>query len=65
MCSDGTIFSRFMWFSFTSVGAVTTCIIIMSLWEKFQTNPTITGNFIILKFCFISSNETCIRDKCF
>lgn len=34
---------RFMWFSFTAVGAVTTCIIIVSLWEKFQTNPTITG----------------------
>ncbi|KAI8428834.1 hypothetical protein MSG28_007489 [Choristoneura fumiferana] len=32
-----------MWFSFTAVGAVTTCIIIVSLWEKFQTNPTITG----------------------
>ncbi|KAI5631548.1 amiloride-sensitive sodium channel domain-containing protein [Phthorimaea operculella] len=34
---------KFMWFSFTAVGAVTTCIIIVSLWEKFQTNPTITG----------------------
>ncbi|XP_077287685.1 sodium channel protein Nach-like [Arctopsyche grandis] len=34
---------RFMWFCFTSVGAVATCIIIVSLWEKFQTNPTITG----------------------
>ncbi|XP_041976407.1 sodium channel protein Nach-like isoform X6 [Aricia agestis] len=32
-----------MWFSFTAVGAVATCIIIVSLWEKFQTNPTITG----------------------
>ncbi|XP_046960505.1 sodium channel protein Nach-like isoform X2 [Vanessa cardui] len=34
---------KFMWFSFTSIGAVATCIIIVSLWEKFQTNPTITG----------------------
>ncbi|KAL0892231.1 hypothetical protein ABMA27_015417 [Loxostege sticticalis] len=34
---------KLMWFSFTAVGAVTTCIIIISLWEKFQTNPTITG----------------------
>lgn len=38
----GLIF-RFMWFCFTSIGAVATCIIIVSLWEKFQTNPTITG----------------------
>lgn len=35
-----------MWFSFTAVGAVTTCIIIVSLWEKFQTNPTITGKYL-------------------
>ncbi|CAH0727769.1 unnamed protein product, partial [Brenthis ino] len=34
---------KFMWFSFTAIGAVATCIIIVSLWEKFQTNPTITG----------------------
>ncbi|XP_055838345.1 sodium channel protein Nach [Episyrphus balteatus] len=34
---------KFMWFCFTAVGAVTALIIIMSLWEKFQTNPTITG----------------------
>lgn len=34
---------RFMWFCFTSVGAVSALIIIFSLWEKFQTNPTITG----------------------
>ncbi|XP_049782021.1 sodium channel protein Nach-like [Schistocerca cancellata] len=34
---------RFMWFCFTSVGAIATLIIIVSLWEKFQTNPTITG----------------------
>ncbi|GLH12605.1 uncharacterized protein GBIM_17321 [Gryllus bimaculatus] len=34
---------RFMWFCFTSIGGVATLIIIASLWEKFQTNPTITG----------------------
>ncbi|XP_034660727.1 sodium channel protein Nach [Drosophila subobscura] len=34
---------KFMWFCFTSIGAVTALVIIMSLWEKFQTNPTITG----------------------
>ncbi|XP_050430662.1 sodium channel protein Nach-like isoform X2 [Adelges cooleyi] len=32
-----------MWFSFLSVGIVITSIIIVSLWEKFQTSPTITG----------------------
>jgi amiloride-sensitive sodium channel len=32
-----------MWFCFISVGGVVTLIIIVSLWEKFQTNPTITG----------------------
>lgn len=34
---------RFMWFCFTAIGAVAAFIIIVSLWEKFQTNPTITG----------------------
>lgn len=37
------IFFRFLWFCCTSVGATVTLIIIVSLWEKFQTNPTITG----------------------
>jgi len=37
------ILHRFMWFSFLSVGIVVTSIIIISLWEKFQTSPTITG----------------------
>lgn len=32
-----------MWFCFTATGAVAALIIIVSLWEKFQTNPTITG----------------------
>lgn len=34
---------RFMWFCFVSTGAVAAFVIISSLWEKFQTNPTITG----------------------
>lgn len=37
-------FCRFMWFCFTVTGGVSALIIIVSLWEKFQTNPTITGN---------------------
>ncbi|PNF31312.1 hypothetical protein B7P43_G11545 [Cryptotermes secundus] len=36
-------YEKFMWFCFTSVGGVVSLIIIASLWEKFQTNPTITG----------------------
>ncbi|KAJ1532259.1 hypothetical protein ONE63_000875 [Megalurothrips usitatus] len=34
---------KFMWFCTTSVGLVAALVIIVSLWEKFQTNPTITG----------------------
>lgn len=34
---------RFMWFCFTTIGFISALIIIVSLWEKFQTNPTITG----------------------
>lgn len=34
---------KFMWFCLVSVGAVAAFVIIGSLWEKFQTNPTITG----------------------
>ncbi|XP_037884233.1 sodium channel protein Nach [Glossina fuscipes] len=34
---------KFMWFCFTAIGTVIALVIIMSLWEKFQTNPTITG----------------------
>ncbi|BES90504.1 pickpocket 23 short form [Nesidiocoris tenuis] len=37
------IYEKLMWFSFVSIGAIVTLIIILSLWEKFQTNPTITG----------------------
>ena len=32
-----------MWFSCVAIGAVATAVIIVSLWDKFQTNPTITG----------------------
>lgn len=35
---------KFMWFCFVSIGLVAAFVIIGSLWEKFQTNPTITGN---------------------
>lgn len=34
---------RFMWFCLTTIGTIVTLIIIVSLWDKFQTNPTITG----------------------
>ncbi|XP_057661229.1 pickpocket protein 28-like [Diorhabda carinulata] len=34
---------RFMWVIWITAGLVTTIIIIVNLWEKFQTNPTITG----------------------
>lgn len=34
---------KFMWFCFVSIGVVAAFVIIGSLWEKFQTNPTITG----------------------
>lgn len=37
------IFERLMWFIFTASGAIAAFIIIVNLWEKFQTNPTITG----------------------
>lgn len=32
-----------MWFCFVLIGVVSAIVIIFSLWEKFQTNPTITG----------------------
>ncbi|KAE8738754.1 hypothetical protein FOCC_FOCC015764 [Frankliniella occidentalis] len=34
---------KFMWFCTTVLGLVAALVIIVSLWEKFQTNPTITG----------------------
>ncbi|KAF2898253.1 hypothetical protein ILUMI_07924 [Ignelater luminosus] len=62
-----------MWFCCISVGAVATMVIIVSLWEKFQTNPTITGldtdfhnwdvPFPALTLCpSIPSNITVIQD---
>ncbi|XP_052863169.1 sodium channel protein Nach-like [Anopheles cruzii] len=36
-------FERFMWFCFVTFGFIAAVVIIFSLWEKFQTNPTITG----------------------
>lgn len=32
-----------MWFTCVTMGTVATCVVILSLWDKFQTNPTITG----------------------
>lgn len=32
-----------MWFCFIVTGVISAIIIIVSLWDKFQTNPTITG----------------------
>lgn len=37
---------KFMWFCCVAIGAIAAFVIIDSLWEKFQTNPTITGEFI-------------------
>ncbi|XP_055611970.1 sodium channel protein Nach-like [Uranotaenia lowii] len=34
---------KFCWFALVNTSAVTTLIIIFNLWQKFQTNPTITG----------------------
>lgn len=34
---------KFMWFCCLAIGAVAAFVIIDSLWDKFQTNPTITG----------------------
>ncbi|XP_044755808.1 sodium channel protein Nach-like [Coccinella septempunctata] len=44
IAEDGRpFFEKFMWFICVMVGLITSIIIIFSLWEKFQTNPTITG----------------------
>ncbi|XP_068081669.1 sodium channel protein Nach [Anabrus simplex] len=40
---DRTFCEKFLWFSCTTIGGVACLIIIMSLWDKFQNNPTITG----------------------
>lgn len=34
---------RGIWFCLTAIGFIAALVIIVSLWEKFQTNPTITG----------------------
>lgn len=34
---------RLMWFCLTATGFIAALVIIINLWEKFQTNPTITG----------------------
>ncbi|XP_034240067.1 sodium channel protein Nach-like [Thrips palmi] len=36
-------YEKFMWFCTTSIGTVAALVIIASLWQKFQTKPTITG----------------------
>lgn len=37
------LLSRFMWFVCVVVAAITLICIILSVWAKFQTSPTITG----------------------
>lgn len=34
---------RVLWFCLTAIGFISALVIIVNLWEKFQTNPTITG----------------------
>lgn len=34
---------RVLWFCLTASGFISALVIIVNLWEKFQTNPTITG----------------------
>ncbi|KAK7603514.1 hypothetical protein V9T40_003513 [Parthenolecanium corni] len=34
---------KFLWFGFVFIGLLITFVIMSSLWEKFQTSPTITG----------------------
>lgn len=46
---------RLMWFTFTMTGFIAALVIIVSLWEKFQTNPTITGEF---KFLILRTHLT-------
>lgn len=41
--TDRPVFERLMWFCFTVIGLICAFVIIVNLWEKFQTNPTITG----------------------
>lgn len=39
---------KLMWFCCVAIGAVAAFVIIGSLWEKFQTNPTITGIVLVI-----------------
>lgn len=48
--SDRPFGERLMWFCFTAIGFISALVIIVSLWEKFQTNPTITG-----KLCHLTA----------
>lgn len=43
------VVERLMWFCFTVIGLICALVIIVSLWEKFQTNPTITGVLALFK----------------
>jgi acid-sensing ion channel, other len=62
IAENGRKFSeKFMWFCCVAIGAVAAFVIIDSLWEKFQTNPTITGNAwlnsIQIYWTIIGSND--------
>ncbi len=55
-----------MWFCLVSVGAVAAFVIIGSLWEKFQTNPTITGmnsNFSFNNLLLFPGSDLWIVDE--
>lgn len=41
--SNRPFVERLMWFCLTATGFIAASVIIVDLWEKFQTNPTITG----------------------
>lgn len=45
---DRPFFEKFMWFCLVSIGGIAAFVIIGSLWEKFQTNPTLTGMTIYI-----------------
>lgn len=41
--TDRPFAERFIWFILTATGTISALVIIASLWDKFQNNPTITG----------------------
>ncbi|CAG9857482.1 unnamed protein product [Phyllotreta striolata] len=41
--NERSFIERSMWFVWIAIGLITAIVIILNLWEKFQTNPTITG----------------------